>query len=714
MKAAVVQAAIRTSTGTQDFTDAQFSSDIKAFLGLMTSSLAVNTNTADLRLSEGMYDGTTQALISNYSQDAVADSVVRKSHSASAAVGLIPDGTTFTPLAAASFVATGTRLTFSAASVAQLLSTLMIGGSDVTAVMSVADMNNASAVVIAHGLGSTPDLVLCLTHGSATTINASRCIASFGAYAVANATYICQSLDRQDAAATETLNGALRTDCIAHDNQSAYTVTMSAIGSANMTATPSASAGTDRLTFLCFKITNASVKTGTFNLPTTLGEFDAFSLDKEISWAIFLNSRQTATGSGSADANGLYGRGFAAKTAAGVIQQAVGVISSDAGATTTVNKSQTNATQVIRVLSVAGSSAATAEVEDFQSSGNCRMNLLTTDGAAYTQGYIAVGNASVVPTLGVIPTIQAGVQFVIPGTFPETITSLTIGGVAQTIDSQDGTSLTCTPVVGSLYYVTNYPLIASSANGSAVSTAQIQPPASWSVRNITLDINEAYRLKKEGGGTLVGAQVRFDSDVDVFEDASYQALGTNPSFDYYLNSGTGEGTLSTITRADPAFPPVLVGPIPDFIFSANSGLHFIPSGTYFTGAVSYASGSLQTGITFDVNTGAYSVDTSVVLGNYSNRTDATNAQGTTQSNTFAISVVAGTATDDIELQDLLDPGENFTGVLITARADCPPVISYYCQPILIYPGRAKWIDVPASMSNAEKAAHILDVLEIPI
>ena len=76
-------------------------------------------------------------------------------------------------------------------------------------------------------------------------------------------------------------------------------------------------------------------------------------------------------------------------------------------------------------------------------------------------------------------------------------------------------------------------------------------------------------------------------------------------------------------------------------------------------------------------------------------------------------VASASGTDD-ELQDLLDPGEDLHGVWITSRKDCPPVTSYYCQPIDIYPGRAKWIDVTTTWTNAQKVQAILDALKVPV
>jgi hypothetical protein len=70
---------------------------------------------------------------------------------------------------------------------------------------------------------------------------------------------------------------------------------------------------------------------------------------------------------------------------------------------------------------------------------------------------------------------------------------------------------------------------------------------------------------------------------------------------------------------------------------------------------------------------------------------------------------------DNALQDLLDPQDNETGILITASANSlPNTVSYYCQPVIIYPGRARWVDVQASWTPTEKAAYIISVLREPI
>ncbi|MEQ1580911.1 MAG: hypothetical protein ABL964_09990 [Steroidobacteraceae bacterium] len=74
---------------------------------------------------------------------------------------------------------------------------------------------------------------------------------------------------------------------------------------------------------------------------------------------------------------------------------------------------------------------------------------------------------------------------------------------------------------------------------------------------------------------------------------------------------------------------------------------------------------------------------------------------------------AGMGDAEESLQDLLDPGENFQGVLIIRRMDTGLISSYYCIPINQYPGRSRWIDVTTSWSNAQKAAAIRAALEIP-
>ena len=84
--------------------------------------------------------------------------------------------------------------------------------------------------------------------------------------------------------------------------------------------------------------------------------------------------------------------------------------------------------------------------------------------------YTALTPTVVISDVG---TIRRGEQFTISGTFPETVTGVTINGTAQTIDSQNSESVTVTNVIGALRLNTTYTLTVTDAN-TDTDTAQIE------------------------------------------------------------------------------------------------------------------------------------------------------------------------------------------------------------------------------------------------
>jgi len=80
---------------------------------------------------------------------------------------------------------------------------------------------------------------------------------------------------------------------------------------------------------------------------------------------------------------------------------------------------------------------------------------------------------------------------------------------------------------------------------------------------------------------------------------------------------------------------------------------------------------------------------------------------------LSVSQGGGIIGTDEDLQNLLDPGEDLKGILIVQRLDTGPTSSYYVQPIGIYRGRARWVDVLTAWDNEAKAAAIREALTIP-
>ena len=89
--------------------------------------------------------------------------------------------------------------------------------------------------------------------------------------------------------------------------------------------------------------------------------------------------------------------------------------------------------------------------------------------------------------------------------------------------------------------------------------------------------------------------------------------------------------------------PEFIGPIGNISAVSASGAHEYDLAFYFSGATSYAiAPALETGWSFDTNTGLFTIDTDAdgTFGPYT--VTATNASGNTDSNTFTVKVAVGT------------------------------------------------------------------------
>jgi len=98
------------------------------------------------------------------------------------------------------------------------------------------------------------------------------------------------------------------------------------------------------------------------------------------------------------------------------------------------------------------------------------------------------------------------------------------------------------------------------------------------------------------------------------------------------------------------------------------------------------------------------------LGGFTPSIVATDATGDS-SNLFPVSITVVTL--DSDLQQLLDPLGNGSGIIIIDRLLAGSKISYFCRPDIKNPGRPKWVDVTASDQVEVKAATIQAALTIP-
>jgi len=62
---------------------------------------------------------------------------------------------------------------------------------------------------------------------------------------------------------------------------------------------------------------------------------------------------------------------------------------------------------------------------------------------------------------------------------------------------------------------------------------------------------------------------------------------------------------------------------------------------------------------------------------------------------------------DSDLQALLDPTGNGTGIMLERRVDVDTKSQYYCVPVVSpYAGHARWVEVTTSDTDAQKNTAI--------
>lgn len=170
MKAALIQQAIRTATGTQDWTDASVVNDMQAALFFGTNAVANDTPTAQSSLIIGATDLVGNvATCSNVLDDNVTGANSRRTNSNAASLThVLPTGTVDLLAASITGLPNGVTLNYStAATAAFLMNALMLSGADLELKVSSVTFSTTDLVkTVTHGLGDVPDvIIMCAAHG---------------------------------------------------------------------------------------------------------------------------------------------------------------------------------------------------------------------------------------------------------------------------------------------------------------------------------------------------------------------------------------------------------------------------------------------------------------------------------------------------------------------------------------------------------------------
>lgn len=390
MKAALVQQVIPGSTGTQDYTDANVSSDLKLAL-LSSSSAAANaTNTAIARFMLGVTDGTTHRTAAIAAANGVGTSQCIGNQSTNAYQVINSNGGTNETAAFSSVLATGLRINWTAIGTQRLINALLLSGSDVTATVKTCVFTGSAApetVTVTHGLGGVPNVLYAFSYLGATR-------ESHGFYDVTSGAYASHSYCNLDGqVGTTQLGGYVSDSAIIRQVSniaSEYAVTISNVTATTFDVTATGAVTSDTLTFVCLRVTGATTSVGILSAPTSTGNVSATGMTGAPILVMTLPTRiQTLNSLDNGDGAGQLGLGIAVNNS-GVTQQLCSVLSSDDAAATTVERSYTANDKVIAITDATGAVDVEATLSTFNADG-FTWNFSNVSGLAYLLPYMAIG-----------------------------------------------------------------------------------------------------------------------------------------------------------------------------------------------------------------------------------------------------------------------------------------------------------------------------------
>jgi hypothetical protein len=310
---AVVQAAIRTTTGLQSFTSTGFGTPTGAVF-FITTGIVNGTAAAHGIMGAGCADGTRQLAMSGSSKDAVATSVAFHRGVASGVISLA-DPTTGAAQAIATFnawVTDGVQINVTTAPASGYLITCLLLGGNVTnvycnTVATPATINTATTV---NTVGFLADAMLVLGQGGDPwTGSATRNSLSLGVVQRTGSDpppqYSTNFHDNNGTNPTD-VNGMLSTTlanqivAVAND----VAVEIRNFTSSGFDAYQRTSAGPATWGYVCLKFSGLSTKAMAFNSPTSGGSQSLTGIGLTPSLGILLLDALTANDTRSTDTTG--------------------------------------------------------------------------------------------------------------------------------------------------------------------------------------------------------------------------------------------------------------------------------------------------------------------------------------------------------------------------------------------------------------------------
>ena len=410
LKVAIAQAAARSGTGTQDFTDsgAGFSSDVKAAIFIGSNATTADTATGQGHFRLGLAaatGGNTQAAFATISRTSTTTYAATRTVQ-TAACYTARSGTT-TPSAVAaidSWLSNGIRINWTDASEENELVTALLLGGDIEARVVSGAWAAETAKTISHGLSGAPEVIIAI---NAIAFGA-QCSVGFWA---TGGTYGYGNLYVEHNVATTNTFSAANTDAILAvktDGAVARTFTISNVGASTFDCTAS-SAHTGTLAFLCLRGTSDAItaKAGAFTTKISSTGTEAEVTGMAVAPQVLLALPTLLTSLGALSGDSAYGL-IASCNRAGTTQYGGVSLIEDDGITPTTAPpySRVTADSALVLMGVDGTEDVVATVDSWDS-GGVTLNYSNIGASAFQTPYLAFGIQSTTKYLKILADSSA-------------------------------------------------------------------------------------------------------------------------------------------------------------------------------------------------------------------------------------------------------------------------------------------------------------------
>lgn len=402
MKPAIVTTnTTRTTVGTQDITDASVTSDLVAFMPLMTHATATNTLTAKGQLSFGCTDLTNSIAGACGIQDATAGATAKSYGTNVNCLAHTVAGSGADVLATySSTLSNGVRLNYGNVNgTAYAFGSLLISGSDIAVkVASQVFLATDTVKTITHGHPSAPSAFIIRVQNGAVAVPATSDLceligfwdgtnsvgASFNHNTGSNPTAVSARIIGTDLGRSIRANGERFTVTVGNVTATTLDITFSAASTAGAI-----------VEIISFRPLSGSfaAAAGITTLPTGTGNstfISGMAVKPQLLFTV--STRLTGTTLDSTDAAGSFGIGVACNNAGSTQQMAVALTSQD-NVATSVAKCRTDDSTAVMVLDNTGAVDFAATIQSWDS-GGVTINTSNAGASAFETIYLAMGLTS--------------------------------------------------------------------------------------------------------------------------------------------------------------------------------------------------------------------------------------------------------------------------------------------------------------------------------